>query len=162
MPTATVTGSLRTFNGANFNHLDPVLIFTPNKAATGANGQIFSGGEVRVTPDQATSAFTVNLEVTESMVTEDVYYIPSIEWRDPAGNFMKADYPGWRLYVPSGGGQLPDLLQQPLNRSMVIKSPVNPGTRYGSGALWLQIDPDDPDNPKNPANTGDLYELRNA
>lgn len=159
---AEVNGTLRNFGLANINHLDPVIIFQAIKPAIGAAGQIFATDPIRVPVTASDSSWSANLEPTESLLTEDVYFTVTVEWRDPAGNYMRADFPDWRLYVSSAGGSFGDLVQHPVNRSMVIKSPTDPGTNFGRGALWLQIDPADPDNPANPGNTGDLYELRNA
>jgi hypothetical protein len=158
---ATVTGTLRNFGLANINHLDPEIIFQANRPATGGSGQIFATDPIKVTPG-AGGAWTVDLEPTETLLTADVYYIVSVEWRDPANNYMRADFPDWRLYVPTAGGVFGDLLAQPNNPHMVIVSPVDPGTDYDIKTMWLQTDPDDPDTPTNPANTGDLYELRNV
>lgn len=158
---ATVTGTLRNFGLANINYLDPQIIFEANKPALGPTGQIFATEPIIVIPT-SDSSWTANLEPTEGLLTEDVYYTVSVRWRDPANNYMRADFPEWKLYVPSAGGVFGDLIQHPVNRSMVIMSPTNPGTGFGVGALWLQTDPADPDTPTNPGNTGDLYELRNA
>lgn len=158
---AAVTGTLRNFGLANINYLDPEVIFQANKPATGGSGQIFATEPIIVTPG-SDSSWTANLQDTEALLTEDVYYTITVQWRDPANNYIRADFPEWRLYVPSAGGVFGDLVQHPVNRSMVIKSPTDPGTKFGEGALWLQIDPADPDTPTNPGNTGDLYELRNA
>ena len=164
MATATVTGSLRTFGGGNFNHLDPIIIFRPDSAGLGTNGQIFSGPDVRVLPDSGTSAFSQALEVTETMLNADAHYKILIEWRessvtgDPGGIAMHDT--GWKLYVPVGGGDLGDLAKKPPNRGMVIVSATMPRRHFGPGTLWLQQDPTNPDNPSNPANTGDLYRLQ--
>lgn len=164
MATATITGALRTFGGANFNHLDPVIIFRPDAAGLGTNGNIFSGPDIRVIPDLATGNFTQALEVTETMLSADAHYQILIEWREPSvsndpGGIAMHDT-GWKLYVPTGGGDVGDLAQKPPNKGMVIVSPVKPRAHFGNGTLWLQMDPTEPDNPDNPANTGDLYRLQ--
>lgn len=164
MATAVVTGSLRTFGGGNFNHLDPVVIFRPDSAGLGTSGQIFSGPDIRVTPDESTSAFSPELEVTETMLNADAHYKILIEWREPSvtgdpGGVAMHDT-GWKLYVPIGGGDLGDISQRPPNKGMVIVSPTQPRAHFGNGTMWLQMDPTDPDNPTNPANTGDLYQLQ--
>ena len=164
MATAVVTGSLRTFGGANFNHLDPVVIFRPDSAGLGTSGQIFSGPDVRATPDEATGALTKELEVTETMLNADAHYMILIEWREPGvtgeqGGTAMHDT-GWKLYVPVGGGNIGELSKKPPNKGMVITSPIEPQRHFGAGTLWLQLDPTDPDNPTNPANTGDLYLLQ--
>lgn len=158
---ATVTGTLRNFGLANINYLNPEITFQANKPATGGAGQIFATEPIAVVPT-SDSSWSVALEPTESLLTEDVFYTVTMRWRDPANNYIRADFPEWRLYVPTAGGTFADLVQQPVNRSMVITSPTDPGTNFGAGALWLQADPADPGTPTNPGNTGDLYELRSA
>ncbi|MET3349652.1 UNVERIFIED_ORG: hypothetical protein ABID57_001324 [Arthrobacter sp. UYEF1] len=158
---AAVTGTLRNFGLANINYLDPEIIFQANRPAVGATGQIFATEPVIVTPG-SDSSWTANLQDTEALLTEDVYYTVTVQWRDPANNYVRADFPDWRLYVPAAGGVFGDLLSQPNNPHMVIVSPVDPGTNFSIKTMWLQTDPADPDTPTNPANTGDLYELRNA
>ena len=156
---ATVTGKLLDFGLASINGLNPVLIFQANKPATTSTGSFLVTDPLEVTP-ASNGDFTVTLSTTDDLVTEDVHYTMSAEWRAPDLNYARADFPGWKLYVPSSGGHIGDLIKQPTNRSMVIKSPTNPGPHFGNGALWLQIDPADPDNPLNPGNTGDLYEMK--
>jgi hypothetical protein len=155
----TVTGKLLDAGLASINGLNPVLIFQVNKPAITDSGTFIVTDPIEVTP-ASDGTFSVNLSNTDTLLTNDVYYTMSAEWRAPDLNYARADYPDWKVYVPTGGGNLADLIKQPANRSMVIKSPTNPGPYFGKGAMWLQIDPADPDNPLNPGNTGDLYEMK--
>jgi hypothetical protein len=159
MATANATGKLLNFGLANINGLNPVLTFQANKPAITTTGSYLATDPITVTPS-SDGTFTVSLSTTDDLVTDDVYYTISAKWQAPDLNYIRADFPEWRLYVPSGGGNIADLIKQPTNRSMVIKSPTNPGNNFGNGALWLQIDPADPNNPTNPGNTGDLYEMK--
>jgi hypothetical protein len=156
---ATVTGKLLDFGLASINGLNPVLVFQANKPAVTSTGSFLVTDPLEVTP-ASNGDFTVTLSTTDDLVSDDVFYTMSAEWRAPDLNYARADFPEWKVYVPTGGGNLADLIKQPANRSMVIKSPTNPGPYFGKGALWLQIDPADPDNPANPGNTGDLYEMK--
>jgi len=154
-----VSGKLLDAGLTSINGLNPVLTFQLNKPATTDSGSFLVTDPIDVTP-ASDGSFTVNLSNTDTILTEDVYYTLSARWQAPDIGLTRADFPDWKLYVPSAGGNLADLMKQPVNRSMVITSPTNPGNNFGPGALWLQIDPADPNNPANPANTGDLYELR--
>ncbi len=163
MATGLITGTLRTLGGANFNYLDPVVIFRPATAGLGPGGEIFSGPDVRTIPGVG-GAFTQELEVTDTMLNADAHYQVLIEWREPgvtgeAGGIAMHD-PGWKLYVPVGGGEIGDLSAKPPNKGMVIVSPAEPQKHFGAGTLWLQQDPTDPNNPDNPANTSRLYRLQ--
>lgn len=163
MATATVTGSLRTFGGANFNYLDPVIIFRPDSAHLN-QGSIFSGPDIRV-PPAADSSFSVDLERTDTMLDAGAHYKVLIEWRNPgitgdAGAGVAQHDTGWELVVPAGGGPIGDIARAPKpNFQMVIVSPVAPPRFYGLGAMWLQADPKDMNNPTNPGNTGILHKL---
>jgi hypothetical protein len=156
---ATVTGKLLDFGLASINGLNPVITFRANKPATTTTGSFLATNPITVTP-ASDGTFSVSLSTTDDLVTGDVYYTISADWRAPDLNYMRADYPDWKVYVPSGGGNIADLIKQPVNRSIVITSPTNPGPNYGPGAYWLQLDPNDPNNPANPGNTGDLYEMK--
>lgn len=163
MATATITGSLRTFGGANFNYLDPVIIFRPSSAHLGPSG-IYSGPDVRVTPDPD-SSFTATLERTDTMLTADAHYKVIIEWRNPGitgstGPGVAQHDTGWEIEVLKDG-PIGDSARPPRpNHQMVIVSPVEPPRIYGLFSMWLQMDPNDPNNVNNPANTGDLFQLQ--
>ncbi|GAA3289250.1 hypothetical protein ACFFON_15500 [Arthrobacter citreus] len=161
MATATLTGSLRTFGGTNFNHLDPVIIFRPDSAHLNQNN-IFSGPDIRVTP-APDSTFTVDLERTDVMLDADAHYKVLIEWRNPGvtgdtGSGVAQHDTGWQVSVPNGnGGPIGDFARPPRpNFQMVIVSLTSPPKIYGLGAMWLQSDPSDSNNP---ANTGILHQL---
>lgn len=169
MATATVTGTFRNVGGANLNYLDPEVIFQVNKPAIGSAGQFFATEPITVTPE-SDSSWSVVLEVTDGLLTEDVYYTVSAQWRDPAGNYIKADFPDWKLYVPAGGGVFGDLIAQGsgpgngngANPFMVILAASAPATTFGKNTWWLQGDPADPLNPDNPSNTSILHRLQEA
>lgn len=158
---ATVTGKLLDFGLASINGKQPTLTFQANKPAISSVGTMLVTDPISVTPS-SNGEFTVTLAATEDLMTDGVYYRVEAEWLAPDLNYVRADFPDWQLFVPTGGGTMSDLLKSPANRTLVIKSPTDPGPGFGPGTMWLQIDPADPDNPLNPANTGDLYEMRNA
>lgn len=163
MATATITGNLRTFGGANFNHLDPVIIFRQSSAHFNQSS-IFSGPDERITPGSG-GEFTATLERTDTMLTAGAHYKVIIEWRNPGitgdtGNVALHDT-GWQIEVLAGGGPIGDNARPPRpNHQMVIVSPTEPPKVFGPGAMWLQQDPTDPNNPNNPANTSRLYQLQ--
>lgn len=164
MATSTITGSLRTFGGANFEHLDPVLIFRANSAHLDQSN-IFSGPDVRVTEFDTGGAFTADLENTDTMLTAGAHYKVLIEWRNPGitgstGPGVAQHDTGWEITV-TGDGPIGNNAKPPRpNHQMVIVSPTQPPNHFGAGTMWLQMDPNDPNNPTNPANTGDLYQLQ--
>lgn len=163
MATATITGNLRTFGGANFNHLDPIIIFRPSSAHLN-QANIFSGPDVPATPETG-GAFSVELERTDTMLTAGAHYKVIIEWRNPGitgstGPGVAQHDTGWEITV-TGNGPIGDNARPPRpNHQMVIVSPSIPPKQFGPGAMWLQMDPTEPDNPDNPANTGNLYRLQ--
>ncbi|MFK0082717.1 hypothetical protein [Glutamicibacter sp. NPDC090743] len=163
MATATITGNLRTFGGANFNYLDPVIIFRPSSAHLGPSS-IFSGPDIRATP-AADSSFIATLERTDTMLTADAHYKVIIEWRNPGitgstGPGTAEHDTGWEITVTKDG-PIGDNARPPRpNHQMVIVAPTMPPKHFGPGTMWLQMDPEDPNTPTNPANTGDLYQLQ--
>lgn len=164
MATATLTGNLRTFGGANFNYLDPVIVFRPSSAHFNQS-MIFSGPDVRVSTFDNSGGFTVELERTDTMLTANAYYKVFIEWRNPgttgdSGPGVAQHDTGWEIEV-LGNGPIGDHARPPRpNHQMVIVSPTAPPKIFGFASLWLQMDPADPNNPANPANTGDLHQLQ--
>ncbi|WP_162989189.1 hypothetical protein [Glutamicibacter nicotianae] len=165
MATATITGNLRTFGGANFSHLDPVIIFRASSAHFNQDN-IFSGPDVRVSTFDSGGGFSVTLERTDTMLTAGAHYKVLIEWRNPgitgdSGPGVAQHDTGWEVEVLAGGGPIGDNARPPRpNHQMVIVSPTTPAKTFGAGALWLQQDPTDPNNPNNPANTSRLYQLQ--
>lgn len=155
------TGSLESFGLESIHALNPEVVFEANKPAVGPFGQLFATEPIIAKPIE-NGYWTVTLRDTSSLITADVYYKMTVRWRDPANNYMRADFPDWKLYTDSVGGTFEQAVQHPTNTGMTIVSPVNPGTGFSLNASWLQMDPADPDNPLNPANTGDYYELENV
>lgn len=164
MATVTLTGNLRTFGGANFNHLDPVIIFRPSGASFNQSN-IFSGPDVRVSTFDSGGGFSVELERTDTMLTAGAHYDVLIEWRNPgitgdAGAGVALHDTGWEITVTKDG-PIGDNARPPRpNHQMVIVSPSTPPKQFGPGTMWLQMDPNDPNTPTNPANTGDLFQLQ--
>lgn len=164
MATAVLTGNLRTFGGANFNHLDPVIVFRPSGASFDQSN-IFSGPDVRVSTFDSGGGFTVELERTDGMLTAGAHYKVLIEWRNPgitgsSGPGVAQHDTGWEITV-TGDGPIGDNAKPPRpNHQMVIVAPTQPPNHFGPGTMWLQMNPNDPNTPTNPANTGDLYQLQ--
>ena len=163
MATADITFNLRTFAGANFNYLDPVVIFRPSSAHFDQSN-IFSGPDTRVIPATDSSCIAT-LERTDTMLTADAHYKVFIESRNPgitgsSGPGVAQHDTGWEITVTKNG-PIGDNARPPRpNHQMVIVSPTEPPNIFGRGAMWLQMDPADPNPPTNPANTGDLYQLQ--
>lgn len=164
MATATITGNLRTFGGANFSHLDPVIIFRASSAHFNQDN-IFSGPDVRVSSFDSSGGFTATVERTDTMFTAGAFYKVLIEWRNPgitgdSGPGVAQHDTGWEITV-TGNGPIGDMARPPRpNHQRVIVSATEPPNHFGPGTMWLQMDPNDPDTPTNPANTGDLYQLQ--
>jgi hypothetical protein len=151
---ATVTGILTDFNLQSLDSYSARIIFTASEPAT-LPGRLLSTKEIVVIPG-ADGSFSVDLRPTDA-ITPQVFYRVRIEWLDSDGGFVGTDYIGWRLFVPSDGGPIGDLLSMPSNPSMVWEGPTPPENPT-PGTWWLQVNPDDPDDPRN---TGQLYEWSN-
>lgn len=157
---AVVTGTLTDFGLDPIAGLYPEIEFRPSSPAVGSGGKLMATKPLRFTPTVA-GAFTAFLQPTDDLLPVGVHYKMSVRWLDAEKNFVKADNPDWKLFVPAAGGAIADLIRLPFGPALSITSPVAPPLWVGFGASWLQLDPSDPDNPDNPANTGDYYELEN-
>lgn len=150
MATAVITGNLRTFGGANFNWLDPVIIFRPNSAHFDTTN-IFSGDDVRVTPGDG-GAFSATLERTDTMLSAGAHYTVLIEWREPSvtgdpGGIALQDT-GWQVTVSAGGGTIGDNSTPPQANQLMWWIGLTPPP--GRGFLWNYLDPANPDRETGP------------
>lgn len=142
---ATVTGELATFGFSSLQPYSPEIVFTPSGPTTTAL-KVRASKPVVVVPEMD-QTFSVELTSTDTM-RPAAWYTLSIRWLDSGGNFVSVDYPDWKLFVPSAGGDLATLLDVPANPAQVWVG-VDPPSGATSGTWWL-----------NPT-TGDLYEWSN-
>lgn len=151
---ALVSGTVYDTAGGHLAGKFPELVFALNDTAV-TSGGLYVTEPTIVTPS-GDGSFTVNLPSTDLM-RDDNYYTLQIRWLDTAGNMSRIDFPGWKIRVPTGGGNLADLRGPGTNLSMVYVSLTAP-SKPVPFMLWLKQDPDDV---KNPANTGNLYRWEN-
>lgn len=149
-----VTGKLTEVSGGHLVGKAPEIHFTLN-APNAKSGVMLPTEPLTVAP-ATDGSFTANLQSTEDMM-DDAFYTVSIQWLDAAGNYVKADFPQWKIRVPLGGGAFSDLFGSPPKNSAMIYVSLSPPTNAPNGAWWLEDDPTDPDNP---LNTGNLHQLR--
>jgi hypothetical protein len=114
---AIVTGTLADFGRANLITLNPELLFYPEDTTTSGSMLLMADKPVSAVIDNAGN-WTANLEPTENMSPRR-YYKLRIRCRDTSGEFVYADFPDWKLYVPSGGGEITSLLDTPLDTGWV-------------------------------------------
>lgn len=130
---ATVTGALTDFGLKPFPELQPRLIFTPSGPSM-SNARLFATKPIIVTPF-GSGSFTVDLQPTDRL-RPVVWYTLTIEWLDPAGNYVSSDHLTWKLFVPTAGGELADLLDLPANPSLIWVGPTPPPNPQ-PGQMWL-------------------------
>jgi len=151
-----VTGTITDVGGGHLVGKYPEIHFTLNKPNSKA-GKMHPTQPLTVVP-ASDGTWTAALESTIDMM-DDAWYTVSIQWLDDAGNYVKADFPDWKLEVPTAGGVFSNLFgRPPANTRMVYVSLTAP-TDPRPFTLWLKQNPDDPNDP---LNTGELYEWRNA
>jgi hypothetical protein len=145
----TVTGTLRDFNITTLAAHSPRIIFTASGVAFSPT-RIYSTIPIVVTPDLA-GDFSVFLQATED-VDPAIWYTIRIEWLDSDGGYVGVDLVEWKLFVPSAGGSIGDLMEVPAN-GVRIWVDIDPPKYPSPGTLWLKVNPDNVDDP---AGTGEL------
>lgn len=151
MATVTLSGSLRTFGGANFNHLDPVIIFRPSGASFNQSN-IFSGPDVRVSTFDSGGGFSVELERTDTMLTAGAHYKVLIEWRSPGitgdtGAGVALHDTGWKVTATKNGAIGDNATPPSANQLIWWVSLTPPQNR---GFIWNYLDPTNPDRETGP------------
>lgn len=157
-----VTGNFRDITNGSLDSKEGVVVFTLNDT----NLQV-SGGGIRpdnsreAVPDASTGDFTINLAQTTNMV-KDAWYDVSVEWLGEDEPLI--GYLGIKIRVPSGGGQLDQLIDHSgqgggPNRRIVWVGQSPPARPYPF-MLWLKQEPGPNPDPFDERNTSDLYEWR--
>lgn len=143
-----VNGTLTDFG------LDPLTVNSPTlyfrSSSTGVAGlNILSARKaVEVTP-AANGYFEADLVASAAVAPADAHYIIELRYRDAATGQMVSEVLPWKLFVPTGGGALGDLLRVPANPALVFTG-TEPPELAAAGLWWL-----DPE-------TGDLAEFDGA
>lgn len=138
---AIVTGTL---TDCGLDHLvgrSPKLIFTLSEPAT-SGSNVFVTEPIEVTPN-ASGAFSVDLAQNATM-DQVAWYNLAVSWLDSGGNFIKVDFPDWKLFVNAGGGpislQIPNYTPNPY---MVFWQPTEPDP-WPHGSVWVDTSVDTP------------------
>lgn len=149
----TISGTLRNFGLVAFPGQNPVITFRANTPAVTQSGALLATKDINVSPNSS-GDFSVTLAATDNLATGNVWYTISISWLDAAKNYVQVDFPDWKLFVPTKGGDLADILEKPANPGLVYIGLIAPA--YPSpGMKWLEMNPD------GTAGTGNLYEWSN-
>lgn len=151
-----VTGNLTDVGGGHLVGKVPEIHFFLNAPNTKA-GVVLPTEKLTVQP-ATDGSFTANLQATTDML-DDAWYTVSIQWLDSAGNYVKADFPDWKLQVPTSGGVFSNLFGKPPQNGRMVYVSLTAPDKPQPYALWLQANPN---NDMDPANTWNLYEWRNA
>lgn len=151
-----VTGNLTDVGGGHLVGKIPEIHFTLN--APNAKAGVMLPTEPKTVQPGTDGSFTVNLQSTVDMMF-DAWYTLSIQWLDGAGNYVKADFPDWKIEVPTGGGSFSDLFGKPPQNTAMIYVSLSAPEKPQKWMFWLKDDPTDPDNP---LNTGKLHQWRNV
>lgn len=144
----TITGTLSDIGLEPLTGLSPVLRFTPSSPAVDREGRVFASKPVEVTP-APNGAFSVDLASTEGLSPVGAHWQVQVGWRNPTADgtgFSPTDALSHKLFVPTGGGRIGDLVaaHNPFGFVYVDESVPNESER----SAQFQFDPV----------TGDLYE----
>lgn len=131
----------------------------PSKNAVTVHGEAISAEPQTVTPNSSTGAFTLDLIPTVDVPDAGFHYLIRGYYLDPDAygetGFTRKDIFEHKLFVPSGGGSIGDLISLPRPIfAWVIVSLTQPPVVI-PGALWLHASTTDP-----AAGNGNLYEGR--
>jgi len=151
-----VTGNLTDIGGGHLVGKIPELHFFLNAPNT-KTGVVLPTEKLTVQP-ASDGSFTANLQATTDML-DDAWYTVSMQWLDAGGNYVKADFPDWKLEVPTSGGSFPNLFGKPPQNTRMVYVSLTPPDDPRPFTLWMQANPD---NDLDAANTWNLYEWRNA
>lgn len=161
---ALVTGSFTTAHGGSFpSGSMPGLSFTPSMPAITVGGTVVSTFAQEVTP-AADRSFSVDLTPTTFVSDPDFHYIVTGYYLVPDGyggsGFTKVDVFEYRLYVPSAGGRIGELVQggRPAEAFVFFDptwSSQNPPTVLTPGAIYVSADPTNPD-----LGTGQIWKVK--
>lgn len=132
---ATVTGALSDIGIQPFPELQPRLIFTPSGPGL-SDARLFATKPKIVNVASGSGSFTVDLQPTQGS-RPAVYYTITIEWLDPSGNYVSADFLTWKLFVPYEGGELTELIEAPAN-PMLFWVGEDPPVLPTPGQHWLK------------------------
>jgi hypothetical protein len=149
---AVITGTLLDFSLDALAPYSPRLFFCPSGPST-AGPRLLATRPfgVHIDPD---GSFSVDVQPTDTIIPA-AYYTVRVEWLDSDGGFVGVDFPDWRIYVPSEGGAIGDLLRAPSNPASVWVDLEPPPAPVAPGTWWLRSSATNPDDPRN---TGYLYE----
>lgn len=130
---ALVTGTLRNFGIESLAPYSPQIVFTPSGNAV-LGDYLLATDPIVVTP-QVSGVFEVNLAPTVD-IRPDCWYTIAIQWLDAGGNYIRKDFPDWKLRVPSIGGTVTALLAVPANPAQVWVGETPPPNPV-PGTWWL-------------------------
>lgn len=153
---AIVTGNYVTSAGTALPAgVVPKVEVIPSKAAVSAQGRIISQRPQEVTPDPTTGAFTLELVPTVDVPDSDFYYTVKGFYLDPhmyepGKGGGRVDTFQHKIYVPTAGGMLGELMRTPLPiLTWVLVDPAWSDTNLPQiiipGFLYLSAHPTDPD-----------------
>lgn len=133
---AIVTGTLNDFGLDALTAYSPEIAFIPSGPAVNAV-KLLATRTVMASPG-SDGSFTVDLAPTDNLRPERWYTI-RIQWLDASGGYVGADFPDWRLYVPTAGGILADLIAAPWNPALVWVGADAPTGIPTVNTFWLDI-----------------------
>lgn len=155
---AFVHGNVGTFGLESISLVGMRLLFIPSGPAVVDPTYLLVSKPVQAAVAvDGSGAFTVNLAPTDN-VHPLRWYTITAEWPESGSNYTSLDFIDWKLFVPSQGGDLADLIEFPSNPQLVWTSLTPPPFIPAFNSLWLN---DNPRDVTDPMNTGDLYQWEN-
>ena len=125
----------------------PKIEAIPSKPAITVGGRVISQTPQTVDPDPLTGEFTFSLTPTVDVIDSGFHYLIRGYYLKPDGydashGFTRRDLFEYKLYVPTEGGTIGDLVNAPgrPSQAWVIVSLTQPQVEI-FGSYWLMADP---------------------
>lgn len=123
---AEVIGLLEDFGSDLDKATNPRILFIPSGPAV-SNTRMFYGKPIIVDSFSATNTWSVDLVPTDNLTGisgADVFYLVRVERQLAGADYTPWDDTGWKLYVPSEGGEFSKLVRARTNPAQIHVGPA--------------------------------------
>ena len=131
---AIYTGTLATFGAQSLAGLGAEIQFIPSGPGVGGTG-LYTARTVKASPEGQYGAYSVELLNYENL-RPLTHYTLRIVTLDSASGFSYWDFPDWKIFPRSGGGDLADMIAVG-GTPLIWWADPNPPLSPTAGTYWL-------------------------